>query len=168
MTRHHSPKSNDRHRLTPAVCAGCGVSFETRVSGPVLHCSQSCATSHRWRRHRESIRERILASRNITPSGCWEWTRSLSVAGYGQTSYNLRTTTGKLRPSLVHRVAYELFKGEIPAGLELDHLCRNRKCFNPDHLEAVTHQENMIRGWRAVLADRAAQRLKEQVNGPVA
>lgn len=45
-----------------------------------------------------------------------------------------------------HRLSYELHKGEIPEGLEIDHLCRNRWCVNPDHLEAVTRRENIMRG----------------------
>lgn len=47
---------------------------------------------------------------------------------------------------LAHRVAYEQAHGPIPAGLEIDHLCRNPLCVNPDHLEAVTHRENVLRG----------------------
>lgn len=46
----------------------------------------------------------------------------------------------------VHRVVYELLVGPIPEGLQLDHLCRNRVCGNPDHLEPVTNRENWIRG----------------------
>ena len=45
-----------------------------------------------------------------------------------------------------HRVAYEIIKGKIPDGLDLDHLCRNKVCVNPDHLEAVTRRENLMRG----------------------
>lgn len=48
-----------------------------------------------------------------------------------------------------HRVMYEAFVGEIPKGLELDHLCRVRACCEPNHLEAVTHRENVRRGWAA-------------------
>lgn len=71
--------------------------------------------------------------------GCWTWTASLKPDGYGWFRLD-----GKVR--LAHRVAYEAFIGPIPSGLELDHLCRNRRCVRPDHLEAVTHRENLLRG----------------------
>lgn len=50
------------------------------------------------------------------------------------------------RGQQAHRVAYELFVAEIPEGFDLDHLCRNRGCVNPDHLEPVTRRENLLRG----------------------
>lgn len=72
---------------------------------------------------------------------CWLWSMSLNKDGYG--SYKNKRA---------HRVSYEFSKGKIPAGLEIDHLCRNRSCVNPDHLEAVTHLENIKRG---VYGDRS-------------
>lgn len=51
-----------------------------------------------------------------------------------------------------HREAYKAFKGEIPDGLELDHLCRVRNCVNPDHLEPVTRLENARRGIGGLMA----------------
>lgn len=71
--------------------------------------------------------------------GCWEWTGRLNTNGYGQ------TRVGDRRPH-AHRVAYELVVGPIPTGLQLDHLCRNRACVRPDHLEPVTQTENVRRG----------------------
>jgi hypothetical protein len=73
-----------------------------------------------------------------TESGCWEWTGAI-VNGYGQAKIGHR-----LRG--VHRFSYEHHVGPVPAGLEIDHLCKNKRCCNPAHLEAVTHRENVLRG----------------------
>lgn len=72
-----------------------------------------------------------------TDAGCWRWTAALDVHGYGR--FNL----GGMR--LAHRVSYEAAVGPIPVGLDLDHLCRNRWCVNPEHLEAVTRSMNLAR-----------------------
>jgi hypothetical protein len=78
-----------------------------------------------------------------TTGDCWEWTASRHPSGYGQIAWR---TDGKSLPRRAHRVAWELLVGSIPDGMELDHLCRNPACVNPDHLEVVTHRENMRRG----------------------
>lgn len=87
--------------------------------------------------------------------GCWEWTSNIGRNGYGRFLYR-----GALM--MAHRFAYERDRGPIPEGLELDHLCSNRRCVRPSHLDPVTHRENIVRSLittpginaRKVLCDR--------------
>jgi hypothetical protein len=81
---------------------------------------------------------------------CWEWRGSRNPRGYGKIS-----NKGKLLGA--HRVSYEIHKGQIPDGLEIDHLCRNRWCVNPDHLEAVSHAANLHRSPLTINSPRSRQ-----------
>jgi HNH endonuclease len=71
-------------------------------------------------------------------TGCWNWTGPLDRGGYGSAKISGHYRT--------HRAFYERYVGSIPAGLQIDHLCRNRACVNPAHMEPVTQRENILRG----------------------
>lgn len=71
---------------------------------------------------------------------CWEWTGHRHAFGYGLIGKGRYTTL------VAHRVSWEMLRGEIPDGLQIDHLCRNPPCVNPWHLEPVTQRVNLLRG----------------------
>lgn len=76
--------------------------------------------------------------------GCWVWRGYTRQNGYGDINVHGR----RIR---VHRLVYEMLVGPIPTGCDLDHVCRERACVNPDHLEPVTRRENLRRGLRGIL-----------------
>jgi hypothetical protein len=69
---------------------------------------------------------------------CWIWNRHVKTNGYAQILFNGREI-------MAHRVMYMLLIGEIPQDMQIDHLCRNKRCMNPNHMDVVTQQENMRR-----------------------
>ena len=88
---------------------------------------------------RRTEHERFWSKVESGDNGCWIWSSAITQAGYGQFHYKSRTV-------YAHRFAYEQIYGGIQEGMDIDHLCRNTKCVNPRHLEAVTHKVNLQRG----------------------
>lgn len=82
--------------------------------------------------------ERFWEKVDKIDNGCWRWVGAISN-GYGRFYIN-----GKI--CLAHRVAFEWAKSKIPTGMTIDHLCRNRWCVNPDHLDVVSLKDNLLRG----------------------
>ena len=101
--------------------------------------------SPEWMAHIRRLRwphsalERLLLAVAADEGDCWTFTGGRNQKGYGRI-----TVDGWLQSA--HRVSYALFTGPIPDGLTIDHLCGNRACVNPDHLEAVPHGVNVRRG----------------------
>lgn len=90
------------------------------------------------------VMTRIMNKVTITDSNCWEYSGTIAH-GYGKIGIGYRKDRST-RTVPVHRVTYKYLMGEIPDGLDIDHLCRNRACCNPLHLEPVTRSVNILRG----------------------
>lgn len=89
-------------------------------------------------------------------TGCWIWQRR-TTENYGVA---VITSGGKKRNWKAHILYYTLYKGAVPTGLVLDHKCRNTRCVNPEHLEPVTHVENVRRGKNAKITMQIAEEIR--------
>lgn len=88
-------------------------------------------------------------------SACWRFTGSFNSGGYGTVRHRGRTASA-------HRAYYIEYVGAIPSGADIDHLCRNKWCVNPAHLEPVAHRENVHRGSRCVITKQDAIAIRAQ------
>ena len=143
------PQRTRTHSQTCSV-EGCDRSF---------HCRGWCSRHYqRWRRYGDPLAggayhphvmigasrpERFWARvvKSPNPYECWEWTGATNRDGYG-----ILWNQGSSGYAPAHRIAYELLVGTIPNDAVIDHLCRNRRCVNPDHLQPVSIGTNVLRG----------------------
>ena len=93
----------------------------------------------------DSIEIRIKQKIKILPNGCWEWIGAKLKKPYGNYGHIRIGTKENNKLKRAHVISYILYKGEIPNGKEIDHICRNTLCVNPEHLQALTHKENCQR-----------------------
>lgn len=144
--------------MVAKTCVWCAMEFETRATyvklGRSRYCSRSCASqaSGGPKLKTESERFWIKVDKNgpipidrHDLGNCWIWIAYRNQAGYGWFKLGSRRdgTEGQVQ---AHIWLYEYEIGPVPDGLELDHLCRNRACVRPTHLEAVLHRINVLRG----------------------
>lgn len=116
------------------ICPNCG---EAPILGYHNSIRYPCFCIRRWTRV-----HRILSCRVEGSDACWPFNGHVSSAGYG--SLVIVYQGRKIRPA--HRISYLLFVGFLEEGKEINHICRNKACVNPDHLELVTHTDNLL--WR--------------------
>lgn len=117
-----------------------------RVGRPRKYCSEACKRacySSRPAATDITLKADAFWRRVVTGPGCWEWQGAVSHHGYGRFAPRANGAATRI---YAHRFSLLLAGVQVPDGMVVDHLCRNRRCVNPDHLEVVTQQVNVLRG----------------------
>jgi len=160
--RREHPPATRRIRRT---CEWCGIEFAPKTGSVYARqnqrfCSYLCSNGRTRETYRtfvpdadrfwEKAEHGTIPAYRPDLAPCWQWTAFINNDGYGIFGVYQAGPIG------AHRWAYRYLIGEVPPGLELDHLCRNRACVNPLHLEPVTKRENVLRGMSS-FAQKARQ-----------
>lgn len=147
------PLHTKRGPNRPCKISGCSrpVGYKGARGWCSKHYQRWMKTGHPLGSNKPSAESRFFAK--VRQLGdCWIWVASKDQSGYGMFSdANSRSKSAHTHIERAHRWSYTFLRAEIPDGLQLDHLCRNRACVNPWHLEPVTHLVNWERGispWR--------------------
>ena len=150
---HESIKGKDPHNKgkknhISKPCAVCGKIIKGEPSQVIRrkYCGVKCSGIG----NRANLEDSLKRYRVDEESGCWLWEGS-TRGGYGRLRVN-----GEMMEA--HRASYEAHIGKIPEGLVIDHLCRNRACINPSHLEPTTSKENISRGMAGKVARSEAHK----------
>lgn len=144
--------------LSPTGFCKCGCGKKTNIVKTTVKCKGYFAgqprpfiRGHSYSQSQEIKETRYWSQVRFDVSGCWIWTGNKDDKGYGR-CWDVRPgAPSKQRKA--HQISYNLLIGEVPDGMELDHLCRTRSCVNPYHLEPVTHAVNMTRGANTKLSE---------------
>jgi hypothetical protein len=143
------------------ACSGCGVVFCVPYHHRAQrHHSRQCGAQARARRSASGdmvLLDGHSVGHTVEPNGCWKWQGSISPNGYGTLGTPLSRQTRS-----AHRVYFEKINGPVELGFELDHLCRNRWCVNPSHMEVVTRRVNVRRGLATKLNKHIAQSMRDE------
>lgn len=139
------------HKVAPEAALWYNMSIKYMCALAVLEHSRAddkkgtLVMSSSISRPKKPALERFLSFVTVQDDGCWLWTGSKNKDGYG----GFINEIGAWQSA--HRWSYEYFVGSIPQRQDLDHLCRNRACVHPEHLEPVSHRENNSRGAQGIL-----------------
>ena len=130
----------------PALRAECSITCVQPDSAHVADSWKRPAPGTPYEERLSALIERWIARCERTDAGCWVWPGARGMGGYSHVMVPQRD--GSRKSTGLHRVVYEHRVGPVPAKLDIDHLCRNRACVNPAHLEPVTTRVNVLRGER--------------------
>lgn len=124
-----------RGELKKANCKGCNVEIQWTQTKQRNYCKVECLNNQITSRTNEIIKENF-EKKVIKQDGCWGWNGMINAGGYARMSKNNKKESA-------HRISYIIHKGEIPEGFNINHICHNKICTNPEHLYAGSQKQNV-------------------------